>query len=279
MCVHILKILRIGLPEEGLTCMHNNGIGPRGESAINLPSRYELVELLGSDDFYIWEYYGRGALDKTQAWIFRSRLSALMTFLSILPLRARVFLDVGCGAMFVAYALITRFSCEYIGVDTMPIDKLRKYRDAMRNIGAEAIEAVRSSAESLPFRKGAFDFVLSFDLLEHLSRPNLGVMELRRVAKNKWWVAISLPLEGVFQKLLRIGFFLLKISGNPFLKKVKNVGVTRTPEYHYRGEIKSYNGMLELLEQHFKSLDKRFTPLGSHKSINVNAVHLFQRRE
>jgi len=148
----------------------------------------------------------------------------------------------------------------------------------MRNMGAERIEAVRSSAESLPFRKGEFDFVLSLDLLEHLGRPNLGVTEIRRVAKNQGRVVISLPLEGVFQRLLRIGFFLLKISGNPFIKKMKNVGVTRTPEYHYWGEIKSYSAMLKMLRQHFKPLDKRYTPLGLHKSINVNAVHLFQRK-
>lgn len=43
-----------------------------------LPPKQELIQLLGSDDFFLWEYYGEGVLGKIQAWIFRSRIKVLV---------------------------------------------------------------------------------------------------------------------------------------------------------------------------------------------------------
>lgn len=42
-----------------------------------LPSKRELVQVLGERDFFLWEYYGEGFLGKIQAWIFRSWIKAL----------------------------------------------------------------------------------------------------------------------------------------------------------------------------------------------------------
>jgi len=85
----------------------------------------------------------------------------LIKFLGQLQLKPEMILDVGCGPMFISYSLTGDSPCEYVGVDIMPIKRLKKYRDEMRNIGAKRIEAVRASAESLPFRNGVFDFALS----------------------------------------------------------------------------------------------------------------------
>jgi len=126
-----------------------------------LPSKRELVQVLGERDFFLWEYYGEGFLGKIQAWIFRSRIKVLMKLLTKLKLKPRMILDVGCGPMFISYSLTGNSQSEYVGVDIMPGERLKKYRDAMRNIGVKRVEAVRASAESLPFRSGVFDFALS----------------------------------------------------------------------------------------------------------------------
>jgi len=70
-------------------------------------------------------------------------------------------LDVGCGPMFVSYSLVNNGATEYVGVDIMPTDRLKKYRDAMRCVGVKEIEVVRVSAESRPFRDGVFGFSLT----------------------------------------------------------------------------------------------------------------------
>jgi SAM-dependent methyltransferase len=160
----------------------------------------------------------------------------------------------------------------------MPADRLKKYKDAMRNIGAKTIEVVRASIELLPFRNGIFDFVLSLDVLEHLSKPREGAMEIRRVVRNGSLVAVSLPLENLFQRLSRIGFIFMKMMGNSILKRAKQVPITRTPEYHYVGDVKSYDGMSKVLRGLFSSLHTRYTPIEFHRSINVNAVHILQKK-
>ena len=63
--------------------------------------------------------------------------------------------------MFVSYSLVSYAASEYVGVDVMPADRLKKYRDAMRGVGVKAVEVVRASAESPPFRDGVFGFALS----------------------------------------------------------------------------------------------------------------------
>jgi ubiquinone/menaquinone biosynthesis C-methylase UbiE len=127
-----------------------------------LPSKRDLSNSLETDDFFLWEYYGQGLLGRIQAWIFRSRLNALAKSLKEKQPMCRTVLDVGCGPMFASYPLMaSNIAKEYIKVDVLPADKLKKCRDAMRNCGAESMEAIRASADALPFRSGIFDLSLS----------------------------------------------------------------------------------------------------------------------
>ncbi len=242
-----------------------------------LPSKQELIQVLGERDFFLWEYYGKGVLCKIQAWIFRSRIKVLMRYVTQLHLQPRLIVDVGSGPMFISYPLASNATGQYIGVDIMRADRLKKYKDALRNIGIQTIEAVRASAEALPFRNEIFDFALSLDLLEHLSNPRESVIEIYRVVRKGSVVAISLPLENLFQRLSRIGFILMKIVGDIFLEQT-NIPITRTPEYHYARDIKSYEDMVNALKGLFSSLQTRYTPIGLHKSINVNAVHILRKK-
>ena len=240
-----------------------------------LPPKEALKKMLGRN-FFLWEYYGEGFLGRIQAWIFRSRIKVLMSSLRDVGLKPKMILDVGCGPMFISYALSRNEAVEYIGVDIMCTGQLKKYRDAMRSFGIKTIEVVRASAESLPFRRGVFDFVLSLDVLEHLNKPRKATAEIYRVVKDGGVIAVSLPLENLFQRLSRIGFVLMKIAGDHILKKTK-VSITKTPEYHYVGDVKSYDDMVNLLKENFNLILTKYTPVGIHRLININAVHLLEK--
>lgn len=246
---------------------------------MNIFQKHELTQLLGSDDFFLWEYYGKGVLGKIQAWIFRSRIEMLLEFLKEARLKCRIVLDIGCGPMFVSCPLLSSITHEYIGVDIMRGDKLKNYRNVMRKIGTKRVEVVRASAESLPFRNEMFDFVLSLDVLEHLDKPRRAIMEIFRVVENDRLIVVSIPLENSVQRLSRIGFVLMKIGGNPILKSVRQIPVARTPEYHYKGEIKSYDSMVRALKDVFQLSQTRYSPLGFHKSINLNALHILRKKD
>ena len=97
-----------------------------------------------------------------------------------------------------------------------------------------------------------------------------------RVVKDDGMVAVSLPLENLFQRLSRMGFILMRIMGDPILKRAKTIPISRTPEYHYVGDVKSYDEMLKMLREFFTLLHTEYTPIGFHKSINVNAVHILK---
>ena len=123
-----------------------------------------------------------------------------------------------------------------------------------------------------------FSVLLSLDVLEHLGKPKQAATEIHRAVRNEGLVAIALPLDNLTQKLLRIGFTLMKIGGDSILKKAKHIPITRTPDYHYMGDVKSYDGMVEVLKDSFHLMHSKYTPIGLHKSINVNAVHIAQKK-
>ncbi|MHA1834020.1 MAG: hypothetical protein ACTSV7_08520 [Candidatus Baldrarchaeia archaeon] len=82
-----------------------------------------------------------------------------------------------------------------------------------------------------------------------------------------------MPLENLLQRLSRMGFVLMRIMGNPILKRTERIPITRTPEYHYAGDVKSYDDMLKMLKELFSSLRMRYTPIGFHSSVNINPVY------
>lgn len=242
-----------------------------------LPSKQELIRFLGSDDFFLWQYYGEGILSRIQAWIFRSRIKTLLKFLRRNRLKPKIVLDVGCGPMFISYPLCIKFNNEYIGIDIMSAERLRKYRSAMKSVGVKSLEVVKASAEQLPFREHIFDFVLSLDVLEHLKKPRDAVKEICYVTKHNGVIVISLPLENLIQRLSRIGFILMRVFGDHIIKRTKPIPITKTPEYHYIGDIKSYHDMIKLLKENFKEILTKYTPIGFHRAININAVHIFRK--
>ena len=123
-----------------------------------------------------------------------------------------------------------------------------------------------------------FSILLSLDVLEHVSKPRSAATEIYRVVEDCGVLAVSLPLENLFQKLSRLGFMFMKIMGDPILNRAKRVPINRTPEYHYVGDVKSYDSMTKMLEGILNPLITRYTPIGLHRSININAIHVLQKR-
>ena len=103
-------------------------------------------------------------------------------------------------------------------------------------------------------------------------------MEAHRVIKDDAIVAVSLPLENLFSKLCRIGLVLMRVGGDPFLRKAKSVPITETPQYHYAADIESYDDMAKLLKQLFNPSIMRYTPIGFLRSVNINAIHILQKK-
>lgn len=243
-----------------------------------LPSEWKLAQLLKEDDFFFWEYYGKGVLGKIQAWIFISRIMTLVKLLKEHRHTCGSILEVGCGSMFVSYSLTRDPHSEYVGLDVMQGKRMKKYKGAMQDAGVQKIEAVRASGEKLPFREGLFDLVLCLDVLEHMRKPEEAMVEIEGVTRQNGIVAISLPLENAFQKLIRIGFVLMRIRGDPILERMNYTPSIGMPNYHYIGDLKSYEEMIERLEGFLSLLSTEFTPLGFCKPVNINAIHLFKRK-
>jgi len=234
-----------------------------------LPQKRDIQALI-KEDVFTWEYYGEG-IGKIQSWIFRSRLKCIINLLNQYCLNPEMILDVGCGCMFISYALLKNSKSEYVGVDIMPIEKLKNYRDAMRQLSKGKIEIIRASGDMLPFRNDTFNLVLALDVFEHLNNPIDTATEIDRVIENRGFFGTSLPLENTCQKILRVGLDIMKLMGDPILKKEKQYkGVG-----HYLASEKTCNDMVRMLNKTFDLLNVEYTPIGIRRSFNVNAIHLW----
>ncbi|HZK67140.1 MAG TPA: methyltransferase domain-containing protein [Chloroflexota bacterium] len=92
---------------------------------------------------------------------------------------ARV-LDLGCGGGMLAEPL-ARAGARLTGID-VSFNALAAARDHARQ-SALGIGYLRSLGEELPFRDGAFDLVVAFDVLEHLEDLPMAMEEIGRVLR------------------------------------------------------------------------------------------------
>lgn len=64
---------------------------------------------------------------------------------------------------------------------------------AVRNIQSNGVQALRSDGHGLPFADNSFDYVLCFEMLEHVESPHAVLTELARVCKPDGRLFISIP--------------------------------------------------------------------------------------
>jgi SAM-dependent methyltransferase len=118
-----------------------------------------------------------------------------------------VLLDAGCGTAFEA-GLLARIvpGLRYYGVD---ISSLRLGEAAAAG-AAEPSRFFQSALESLPFADGAFDYVGSHEVIEHVEDPAIVLPELFRVLKPGGVCVIATPngaslwVEHIRQRLARL---------------------------------------------------------------------------
>jgi 2-polyprenyl-3-methyl-5-hydroxy-6-metoxy-1,4-benzoquinol methylase len=92
-------------------------------------------------------------------------------------------LDVGCGAgSFLVEA--KQLGYDVVGQEISPI-----FVDYCRNI--LGLKIYESEIEDLPFQKNTFDFITSFDVIEHHPDPRLLVSEMYRLLKPRGMAVIS----------------------------------------------------------------------------------------
>jgi len=156
-------------------------------------------------------------LEEVYRWFIRRRrlVSALVAGYSP-AVRPRI-LDVGCGTGGTLVAV--REQGQTIGCDQSP-DALRLCRQRrLRNL-------VASRAESLAFRSGSVDVVLSCDVLEHIARDDLALAEMCRVlAPGGILIATAPAYPGLWSSHDEILGYLRRYTRRALAQSVKAAGL------------------------------------------------------
>jgi len=130
--------------------------------------------------------------------------------------RPATVLDVGCATGELAERLFwaersvpVKKGVIYYGIDTSAEQIAR----AKRRHGVAGKFQV-AQAEMVPFPDSWFDLVLACEVLEHLAKPEIAVMEFARVTRK--FVLISVPWEPIWRILnCARGAYLLQIGNTP----------------------------------------------------------------
>ena len=107
---------------------------------------------------------------------------------NIIISRNTTILDVGCGT-----GISSSFGCFVAGID--PSDKLlRRNNNPLRVIGI---------AESLPFKDGSFDYVISVTSMHNFNDMHRSISEIKRVGRKNFIFSI-LRKSADFEAIARI---------------------------------------------------------------------------
>lgn len=114
-------------------------------------------------------------------------------------------LDVGCADGVFTEQLAEKVKGKVFGVDINPefIAYAKKTRPQINFLVAPA--------ERLPFPQKKFEVLTCLDVLEHLRRPQIALLEFHRVLKRKGRLLILVPIESLVFRFL--WFFWVKGKG------------------------------------------------------------------
>lgn len=111
---------------------------------------------------------------------FTRKEKTLFRLLESIPENQTV-LDIGCADKWITHYLPK--STKYIGLDYPPT------ADALY----ESNPTLYGNAESLPLSSSCLDYIIAFDVLEHIKRPQAALLEIERTLKAKGKVLIRIP--------------------------------------------------------------------------------------
>lgn len=130
-------------------------------------------------------------------------------------------LDLGCGAGYGTRILSEAKSDQAIGLD-LDHDSLAHGVTFYSN---EKTDFIQAEASMLPFKDEAFDCVVGFEVIEHVSDPTRALSELRRILKYSGRVILSTPnklLTSPFSKKPFNPYHKTEWSTRDFLQLVQN---------------------------------------------------------
>jgi len=125
----------------------------------------------------------------------------------IVPRQARV-LDFGCGDGSHLGPYLAATHREYVGADVSA--------EAVALCRSKGLEAVQCSAdETLPWPAEAFDAAVSFEVLEHLFRPDVTATEIHRVLRVGGHYLGSVPNAAFFGNRVLLALGYVNPGGSP----------------------------------------------------------------
>ena len=162
---------------------------------------------------------------------FLERLDGILDQVAAETPRGRV-LEVGCGEGLIARRLQQRWA-DVTALD-LPDASLRSWW--REHPGPRYVHA---DASRLPFPDGFFDVVVAVEVMEHLTRPQQGLVEMARVSTGH--LVLSVPREPIFRTANMVAGRHVHDWGNPpghlnhwstpgFIQFVSQVGGVRAVE-------------------------------------------------
>jgi FkbM family methyltransferase len=156
-----------------------------------------------------------------------------------------VVVDIGCFIGEKLWQLKEKKNYLGVGVDiSIPALKIAKEIDKFDN------QFIAADLENLPFKNNSVDFIMAFDVIEHLTEPEKGFSEISRVLKPRGELLLHIPIKNnrfsLFwfkQKLLSkqaakdyldVGHILAKMLTTSQIKKyLKKYGLKLEKEIYY----------------------------------------------
>ena len=129
---------------------------------------------------YERKYHG---LEEGQWW-FRGRRDMICKILHPCPRQLRI-LDIGCSTGVLLETLASIGFTDLIGVDVS--------KEAVKGCRERGHSCRLGDVSSLPFPPGAFDIVISSDVLEHVKDDMVALKEMQRVLRSNGIVIIFVP--------------------------------------------------------------------------------------
>lgn len=133
---------------------------------------------------YHWQQISR-SIFKLNAYVFARYQQVIR---KIPENNHQKILDIGCGDGVLLHLVSRKIPAQLYGVDSSQVS----LHYAKTKVKAEFILA---QAEKLPFENNFFDTVLATEIIEHLTRPELMLAEIKRVLKPEGKLILSTPVK------------------------------------------------------------------------------------
>jgi 2-polyprenyl-3-methyl-5-hydroxy-6-metoxy-1,4-benzoquinol methylase len=143
---------------------------------------------------------------------------------------ARV-VDVGCGVGILLELLREKQTCRGTGIDISP--------KAIDMVRAKGFEGVVAELPDLPLPDDAFDAAVGTELIEHLDRPDLALVQMARIVRPGGLVIVSTPDEtmGTEDQLWHLHTFNRNSLRELLAQTLDDVGVERIVEEGFEADF------------------------------------------